>query len=154
MAAYFGNLVGGDEREKRIITPQPLSLVGRDVWFDDCSVNARRCVEAAHHMLQAGLLAEAQREMCNVQYVCAVVRVGASLGFDLVRKLTELQKIITSSSLLPSSSNKLVSDYARWVRKSMNILCLHRSTVAEQIVRSCLPRSSICGCDPVTCKCP
>ena len=78
MARYFGDLVPGAVAAKSKIAPQPLTLncEASSVWMPVAKVNQRRCVEAAPHMLTAGMLDEAETELCSLQSVCARAKCG------------------------------------------------------------------------------
>ena len=81
MARYFGDLVSGAIAAKSKIAPQPLTLdcEASSVWMPAAKVNQRRCVEAAPHMLTAGMFDEVETELCSLQSVCARAKCGMLL---------------------------------------------------------------------------
>jgi hypothetical protein len=84
MARYFGNLVDPSLRGDRKITEQGWTRRGHP--FENTSVvNARRVCEASHHMIESGLLEEAENELCAFEGICSKIRSGE--GFQLIRDL-------------------------------------------------------------------
>jgi len=133
--------VAGEVRGDRRVRPQPLCLrEGRNIFAtkgDAGAVNERRCREAAHHFIAAGMLSEAADELCSFEGICARARCGE--GFVLQQQLMELgpriregvrQRDTQAAKALPQL--RRVEHYARWLQRDM-------STIVAN------PESDICG---------
>lgn len=138
MAKYFGNLVSGACASK--VRAQPLCLskpllslcqaqesgtsspsfslaCERGVWLDEATVNKRRCVEAAEHMLRAGMLPELVTEICALDSVCARARTNEYA--NLLRQLSELRVL---GKRLPPQAKLRVEHYTRWLKQDRPFL--------------------------------
>ena len=111
MGRYFGNIVPRSILVEKNISPQALVLSDAtsdpsSVVFCDVSVlNSRRFQEAAHHLLSAKLVKEAQAELCSISAVAARGRIGVI--FQYLDELGRLQNL--------SSADPLVNHYFRWM---------------------------------------
>ena len=78
MSTYFGGLISQKDREERGIALQLLTLNCplEQIWSPRATINRRRCVEAAHHMLAAGWYEEAEKELCTIEAVYARAKSG------------------------------------------------------------------------------
>ena len=123
--------VAGEVSGDRRVRPQPLCLrEGKNVFTtkgDAGAVNERRCREAAHHWLAAGMLCEAADELCSFEGICARARCGE--GYALQEQLMQLGPRIREGVGLrdvqaASALHQLrrVEHYARWLRRDMNTI--------------------------------
>ena len=85
LGRYFGGLIPPHVRELRSIAHQPLVFAADNdmVWFPNSVVNKRRCVEAARHLRNAGLMQEAIEELCSIEAISARAKSG-----DLFNRIT------------------------------------------------------------------
>ncbi len=128
MGRYFSNLVDGGTLTRRSIRKQELlTRTGIfPVWFRSSNpyINSRRCTEGGYHLVHGRLYAEASRELCDLQHVCAYVKSGN--GFRLVNNLV----LIDRNMRLVSADEKRefeeiserASHYMRWLLKDMNFI--------------------------------
>ena len=123
--------VAGEVSGDRRVRPQPLCLrEGKNIFTtkgDAGAVNERRCREAAHHWLAAGMLCEAADELCSFEGICARARCGE--GYVLQEQLMQLGPRIREGVGLrdvqaASALHQLrrVEHYARWLRRDMNTI--------------------------------
>ena len=89
-------------------------------------VNARRAVEASHHLLEAGLLVEAEQELCSIETITGRLKVG--LIFDAVDHLERLCTLLRGQLLLhphraKKESLRRAEQYYRWLM--MDAVKLH-----------------------------
>jgi hypothetical protein len=123
--------VAGEVSGDRRVRPQPLCLrEGRNIFAtkgDAGAVNERRCREAAHHFIAAGMLSEAADELCSFEGICARARCGE--GFVLQQQLMELgpriregvrQRDTQAAKALPQL--RRVEHYARWLQRDMSTI--------------------------------
>jgi hypothetical protein len=117
--------VSGDRR----VRPQPLCLrEGKSIFAtkgDAGAVNERRCREAAHHFLAAGMLCEAADELCSFEGICARARCGE--GFALQQQLMQLGPRIRAGvhardlqAARALHQLRRVEHYARWLQRDMS----------------------------------
>jgi WD40 repeat protein len=91
------------------------------VWLPTAVVNARRCREAAHHLIKAGLLAQAEAELCDIEIICAQFKFGNEL--QLLNDIAELSHAFSSAAMRNSGGSTNVSThrrceyYLRWIRR-------------------------------------
>ncbi len=115
------------------VRPQPMCLrEGKSIFVtkgDAGAVNERRCREAAHHLLAAGILCEAASELCSFEGICARARCGE--GFVLQQQLLHLAPRIREGTCLRDlqashSLNQLhrVEHYSRWLQKDMSTISM------------------------------
>jgi hypothetical protein len=98
--------VAGEFSGDRRVRPQPLCLrEGQSIFVtngDAGAVNERRCREAAHHFIAAGMLCEAADELCSFEGICARVRCGEASA--ILIQLLHLSDFIREQVGLPSPS--------------------------------------------------
>jgi hypothetical protein len=99
---------------------QPLTLNEHDVWFPQALVNKRRCDEAAHHLLKAKMILEAEKELCNLKGVAA--RAKTRNVFRMVSELIELHQLYPAS--------ECTVHYLRWVQQDAGLLSRNPNLVA------------------------
>ncbi len=123
------NRYAGEERQRlheimgRYFSDEKLQLLtlnAHDVWFSQALVNKRRCDEAAHHLLKANMLLEAEKELCNLKGVTA--RAKTRNVFRMVSELIELQR------LYPRSERTV--HYLRWIQQDASLLSRNPNLVA------------------------
>lgn len=129
LATYFGNTVDDVILSSRRISEHPLVLdldtCSSNIWSlsNVSAINPRRCHEAAHHMVEAGLVELAVDELCSLDTVCAHFHVNA--GFEIVSLLSRLMALIfehyPEDEAGPTHRGvelkTLVEHYYRWLRK-------------------------------------
>jgi hypothetical protein len=122
MGQYFANIVEKRIQEERAIALQPITLTDIPVWFHNTSINKRRFEEGLHHLIEANLLTEACKEVCNIDNICAYFKCG--LKTELVTNIVKLHRAIVQTgeskrtifSFSESFFNK-VDCYMRWIRQ-------------------------------------
>jgi WD40 repeat protein len=132
--------VAGEVSGNRRVRAQPLCLrEGRNIFAtkgDASAVNERRCREAAHHFILAGMLSEAADELCSFEGICARARCGE--GFVLLQQLMALchriregvrQRDVQAAQALHQLLR--VEHYARWLQRNMSTIAAN--PVAETI---------------------
>jgi WD40 repeat protein len=117
----------GEASGNRLVRTQPLSLgTDKSVWLKSTLINSRRCTEAAHHLIQAGLYCEAVSELCQLEGTCARSKCGQL--FSALKQLKDLQQRIQEDCAIASSSDKYnsvkqrVSDYITWLHCSLHTI--------------------------------
>jgi hypothetical protein len=126
--------IAGEICGDRRVRPQPLCLrVGKTIFMtkgDVGAVNERRCREAAHHWIAAGMFCEAAVELCSFEGICARVRCGE--GFVLQQQLQQLESLIRNQVLLRDARALhhllRVEHYARWLQKDMSTIAADPET--------------------------
>jgi hypothetical protein len=121
----------GEESGDRRVRAQPLCLrEGKNIFAtkgDTGAVNERRCREATHHFIAAGMLSEAADELCSFEGICARARCGE--GFVLQQQLMDLgsrirdgvrQRDVQAAKALPKL--RRVEHYARWLQRDMSAI--------------------------------
>ena len=114
--------VSGDRR----VRPQPLCLrEGKNIFAtkgDAGAVNERRCREAAHHFLAAGMLCEAADELCSFEGICARARCGeASTNFIQLLDLSDaIRQQVRSRNASALHRLQQVEHFAKWLKKDLN----------------------------------
>ena len=93
MGQYFGNKVPHHTRENRLIKAQPFILNNIEVFLPEAHINRRRCIEASHHMIEAGDYDAAIDEMCCMDALYANTRVSRTHCFDYLSRVLRLQSI-------------------------------------------------------------
>lgn len=118
MGRYFGNIVHAKVTSARGVESQPLVFQASSIWFDGSTVNKRRCLEAAHHLIEADLLLEAKDELCNVDAICARAKIRRCT-ISIVQLSVLYSKLITQSSTARYSPEVIseVYHYMRWLRE-------------------------------------
>jgi len=123
--------VAGEVSGDRRVRPQPLCLrEGKSIFAtkgDAGAVNERRCREAAHHWLAAGMLCEAADELCSFEGICARARCGegVSLQQQLMRLGSCIREGVRQRDVKAAQALKQlrrVEHYARWLQKDMNTI--------------------------------
>jgi WD40 repeat protein len=140
LARYFGNLVADGEIQSKHISPQRLLLTPVQVWSAKAKVNIRRCIEASHHMLEAGMLQEAMNEMCDFERICGIVKSGA--GFVLIENAARLLRMAESSSDFDFSKREKLDHFVRWLRQCMTRIVRNPS---HFIPDSCTAMQPLCS---------
>jgi hypothetical protein len=118
--------VAGEVSGERRVRPQPLCLrEGKSIFAtkgDAGAVNERRCREAAHHWLAAGLLCEAADELCSFEGICARARCGeASANFTQLLDLGEaIRKQVRARNASALHRLRQVEHYAAWLKKDLS----------------------------------
>ena len=121
MGVYFGNIdapVG--TRAERRIAAQPLWYGEVVVWFDDCRLNIRRCVEALSHIIACGMLDAAAKELCDFSSICSHIKSGE--GFNLVDHSAKVLELSRKTQNFTSGLYDRLSHYARWMRQDMSYI--------------------------------
>jgi len=143
MARYFDDLAGS-AGESRLVARQPLTLNGVNVWFPQAVVNARRCIEAPHHLVRAGAAMQEQacHELCSIHLVSACVKTG--VGFDLLKAVLELYNKIGKSAGgqkrgrgrgVGREDDQRLNDYMRWLLNDMTVMM--QSDAQWSVAASC-----------------
>lgn len=170
MASYFGNILSPQTLESRCISPQPV-ILNEDVervvvWLNDAKVNERRCFEAGHHMIEAGMLTQAAIELCNVERICARAKCRGDF-FTVILQLSKLSLAASAAAAVPVDGSAYslqgyrdsIEDYLRWVRRAAYSITRSPSTATTSTALS-QPMSSIVKTDmrtvllhykPITC---
>jgi hypothetical protein len=118
--------VAGEVSGERRVRPQPLCLrEGKSIFAtkgDAGAVNERRCREAAHHFIAAGMLCEAADELCSFEGICARARCG-----DLSRNFIQLLDLSDTIRQQMQSLNasvihrlKQVEHFAKWLNRDLS----------------------------------
>jgi hypothetical protein len=95
---------------------------------DNAIINKRRCVEAAHHLIEGGLWVEASKELCSVAAICA--RAKVKLMFEVVG---QFQRILSKEKKEQLAADQLLSPayhYQRWVRNYSSAISTQRNSRA------------------------
>jgi NACHT domain- and WD repeat-containing protein len=117
--------VAGEVSGDRRVRPQPLCLrEGKSIFVtkgDAGAVNERRCREAAHHWLAAGMLCEAADELCSFEGICARARCGEGLSLQqqLMRLGPRIREGVRQRDVQAAQALKQlrrVEHYARWLQ--------------------------------------
>jgi WD40 repeat protein len=113
MGKYFsGKLTSG----KLVVGKQPSireqehTLNGVPVWFPSSRVNQRRVMEAAHHLVEAGLYVDALNELCSLQSICCASLVGNIYNYILY--LNQL-----SHHRFDHEKEQRLDHYLRWLKR-------------------------------------
>ena len=90
------------------------------VMLRSVQVNSRRAMEASHHLLEAGLLIEAEQELCSIETITGRLKVG--IIFDAVDHLERLCTLLRGQLLLQphramQDSLQRAEQYYRWLIK-------------------------------------
>ena len=128
LGKYFGDLCG-DRGAERLVTKQSLCLNGKSLWHPAAQVNTRRCVEAPHHLVAAGvgMVEQACRELCSVELVCACAKAGQA--FELLKAMLALEGAT-------GGRVKRVGHYVRWLLNDASEMTLDpQHLVAESCFR-------------------
>ena len=136
MAMYFGNLVDESLRKDRLISEQPLVFGKRSPWLKKANINRTACIEGVSHMLkcnQLTMLVEAYKKLCDLDYICANVKIGE--GFNLILHLRELERLLklysdTDELIHLFESQGIAFDnvmmrlyhYLRWLSRDMSVI--------------------------------
>ena len=131
-----GGVRGGSRSPSPRVAPAPnsrpvssrklLHVSSAPVMLRSVQVNSRRAVEASHHLLEAGLLVEAEQELCSIETITGRLKVG--LIFDAVDHLERLCTLLRGQLLLQPHRAKQESlhraeQYYRWLM--MDAVKLH-----------------------------
>jgi hypothetical protein len=93
LGKYFGDLIHADLIETRNIQSQPRYLNNSYACYSKHAViNKRRCIEACHHLIAAGMYMRAAEEMFSVDALYAHCRVSYAHCFDFLREAIALHK--------------------------------------------------------------
>jgi len=118
--------VAGEESGDRRVRPQPLCLrEGKSIFAtkgDAGAVNERRCREAVHHFIAAGMLCEAANELCCFEGICARARCGeASTNLTQLLDLSDsISKQVQSRNVSALHRLQQVKHYAAWLKKDLS----------------------------------
>ena len=120
MARYFGNLVKPEMRKERKVKLQEWTSCGRSPFRSEARINHRRCVEASHHMLQAGddFVVEAIRELYNFIGICCKIKVGE--GLTLIHELNFVGDIIRRIILKNIDCHSKIDKGMQWLAQEMD----------------------------------
>jgi hypothetical protein len=118
--------VAGEVSGDRRVRPQPLCLrEGKSIFAtkgDAGAVNERRCREAAHHWLAAGMLCEAADELCSFEGICARARCGEGpTNFIQLLDLSDsIRQQVRARNASALHRLKQVEHFAKWLKKDLN----------------------------------
>jgi hypothetical protein len=118
--------VAGEVSGDRRVRPQPLCLrEGKSIFVtkgDAGAVNERRCREAAHHWLAAGMLCEAADELCSFEGICARARCGEGpTNFNQLLDLGDcIRQQVRARNAAALHRLKQVEHFAKWLKKDLN----------------------------------
>ena len=112
MAKYFGKIMDDFTQSSRKLGIHEWTICGRSPFDKQSICNVRRCLEGTHHMLAAGMLDDAEKQLCTFECICSMLRAGEA--FRLVRQLIELTR------LLPGSLS--AQHFLRWLQQEVYFL--------------------------------
>jgi WD40 repeat protein len=144
MAMYFGDAVDINIRNARQISAQPLTKTSTVVWLPNAKINHRRCVEAPYHMIEAKMISQSVKQLCDFNVICALVKSGE--GFNIIRYLVQLSDCIEADK---QHANLLVQveHYLRWLCQSMTRIV---KSPVDEILTTCTttqPLESLARCN-------
>ncbi len=115
----------GEISGDRQVRPQPLCLrEGKNIFCttkgDADAVNERRCREAAHHWLEAGMFLEAAKDLCSFEGIFARAFCGAASTTSI--QLSELNNSLRQQARSPDvcELHQLVEHFSKWLRKDFS----------------------------------
>jgi hypothetical protein len=120
MGVFFSNSISEQKRKSRLVSEQPLTLNGTDVWVQGSLVNKRRLTESAYHLVESEQWSAAVAEICNVEVVCAAAL--CRQGVQLLQTAHKLRALTDHSQLLASDESDILDHYLRWLRQSMTTI--------------------------------
>jgi len=116
---YFGNLVDARLVETRNIQSQPRYLNNYACYSKHVEINKRRCIEACHHLIAAGMYREAAEEMFSVAALFAHCRVSYAHCFDFLKEVIELHK----HAFISTDVRRIKIDhYKRFLLQEMTVI--------------------------------
>eukprot|EP01038_Epipyxis_sp_PR26KG_P009821 gene9821-13214_t len=125
LGIYFGNIVDSSLLTSRLISSQPLLLIGDDeeVWFPNAKVNTSRCAEALYHLVENNQLIAAANEMCNLNNICGYIKSGqafplVSIALNLATKISTINEIDIKTK---------VQHFMKWLLMDMNEMIINPS---------------------------
>jgi hypothetical protein len=164
MAKYFGNLVDSLLRNERLISEQPLVFGKYPPWFKKANVN-KTCIEGVAHMLKCNkdttVLVEAYKKVCNLDYICASIKIGE--GYNLILHLRELERLLKQ---YPDKNELIrvfgiydiefndamirISHYLRWLSRDMSTMVKNPSQLLIDTATSTQPLASKARIDMIS----
>lgn len=120
MGQYFSSALNEVLLQERKISDQPMLLSSIPVWFDQCRINYRRCIEAGVHLIESELFEQAIDELCTLDNICAHAKTR-----NLQQTLTNLVQLC--ERLLPIKDDLIVSfdrlkHYIRWLQHDLSTI--------------------------------
>eukprot|EP01038_Epipyxis_sp_PR26KG_P004093 gene4093-5841_t len=157
LAKYFGGIVSLAIVDDRKLTMQPLFISSipneslnhfgsmKEIFSKDCMINRRRCVEATHHMLAAGMIFEIAAELCRFESICCRIKCEegfsavlhlAKASLDLERQERERQELMNDWEIV---LHDRIKHYSRWLLQDIHRIkdfpvdCFLGSSLAQPI---------------------
>jgi hypothetical protein len=141
LRAVVQEKVAGEVSGDRRVRPQPLCLREGKIIFatkgDTGAVNERRCREAAHHWLAAGMLCEAADELCSFEGICARARCGEGQAtlIQLLDLSDSIRQQVCARNAAALHRLKQVEHFAKWLQKDLT--CIVADPDMQVIIESC-----------------